>query len=51
MVVMEKAAFSMPEELPEIDFFLTRPFLYAIETYDGTVLFIGSVTAPDSSAR
>lgn len=51
MVVMEKAAFSMPEELPEIDFFLTRPFLYAIEAYDGTVLFIGSVTAPDSSAR
>ena len=35
-----------PEELPEIDFFLTRPFLYAIEAYDGTVLFIGTVTAP-----
>lgn len=38
--------FMIPEELPEIDFFLTRPFLYAIEAYDGTVLFIGSVTAP-----
>lgn len=37
---------AMPEELPEIDFFLTRPFLYTIEARDGTVLFIGTVTAP-----
>lgn len=37
---------AMPEQLEEIDFFLTRPFLYAIESYDGTVLFIGTVTAP-----
>lgn len=35
-----------PEELPEIDFHLTRPFLFAIESYDGTVLFIGTITAP-----
>ena len=45
MVVMDEGAM-MPEDLPEIDFFLTRPFLYAIEASDGTVLFIGSVTAP-----
>lgn len=47
MVAMDECAM-MPEELPEIDFFLTRPFLYAIEANDGTVLFIGSVTAPDT---
>lgn len=39
----------MPEDLPEIDFFLTRPFLYVIESRDGTVLFIGTVTAPESA--
>ena len=48
MVAMAEGAM-LPEELPEIDFFLTRPFLYAIEANDGTVLFIGSVTAPDPS--
>ena len=48
MVAMDECAL-MPEDLPEIDFFLTRPFLYAIEANDGTVLFIGSVTAPDSA--
>ena len=37
---------AMPEELPKIDFFLTRPFLYAIESRDGTVLFLGTVTNP-----
>ena len=31
---------------PDMDFHLTRPFLYTIERYDGTVLFIGTVTAP-----
>ena len=36
----------MPRELPEIDFHLTRPFLYVIESRDGTVLFIGTVTSP-----
>ena len=45
MVVMDEGAM-MPEDLPEIDFFLTRPFLYVIEANDGTVLFIGSVIAP-----
>ena len=45
MVVMTKGLM-LPEDLPEIDFFLTRPFLYAIEANDGTVLFIGTVTAP-----
>lgn len=37
---------AMPQELPEIDFHLTRPFLYTITAYDGTVLFIGTVTEP-----
>ena len=37
---------AMPRELPEIDFHLTRPFLYMIESRDGTVLFIGTVTNP-----
>ena len=36
----------MPRELPGIDFHLTRPFLYVIESRDGTVLFIGTVTSP-----
>ncbi len=52
---VEAAAYTMisfamgffpPQDLPEIDFFLTRPFLYAIEAYDGTVLFVGTVTSP-----
>ncbi len=37
------------QQLPEIDFHLTRPFLYAIESYDGTLLFIGTVTEPSPS--
>ncbi len=37
---------AMPRELPEIAFHLDRPFLFAIESFDGTVLFIGTVTAP-----
>lgn len=45
MVAMADGA-AMPRELPEIDFHLTRPFLYAIESYDGTVLFVGTVTEP-----
>jgi len=36
----------MQMNLPEIDFHLTRPFLYVIETYEGAVLFIGTVTNP-----
>jgi serpin B len=46
MVAMPNDGFAMPEDLPKIDFHLTRPFLYAIESYDGTVLFIGTVTNP-----
>ena len=45
MVAMDEGAME-PEELPEIDFHLTRPFLFAIESYDGTVLFIGTITEP-----
>ena len=37
------------EKRDKIDFHLTRPFLYAIESYDGTVLFIGTVTEPDKA--
>ena len=49
MVVMAKGA-ALPQDLPDIDFHLTRPFLYAIESHDGTVLFIGTVTDPGSEA-
>ena len=45
MVVMAKGM-ALPQDLPEIDFHLTRPFLYAIEAHDGTVLVIGTVTNP-----
>ena len=46
MISMAKsAAFSLGRE--KVDFHLTRPFLYAIESQDGTVLFIGTVTVPD----
>ncbi|MBR0508384.1 MAG: hypothetical protein IJJ86_07210 [Clostridia bacterium] len=46
MVVADGATMMPPEDLPQIDFHLTRPFLYVIESWDGTVLFIGTVTAP-----
>ena len=46
MVAMNDSCALLPENLPEIDFHLTRPFLYAIESYDGTVLFVGTVTEP-----
>lgn len=46
MVVMAKGCALYEEELPKIDFHLTRPFLYVIESYDGTVFFIGTVTEP-----
>ena len=45
MVAMRATGF-MPVELEKIDFHLTRPFFYAIESRDGTVLFIGTVTVP-----
>ena len=46
MVEMNETCALPPEDLPEIEFFLTRPFLYAIESRDGTVLFLGTVTNP-----
>ena len=48
MVTMVDGCALLPEELPEIDFHLTRPFFYAIESFDGTVLFIGTVTNPSA---
>lgn len=45
MVALNESC-ALPEELPEIEFYLTRPFLYVIESRDGTVLFIGTVTEP-----
>ena len=45
MVAMNESAME-PEDLPTIDFHLTRPFLFVIEARDGTVLFIGTVTNP-----
>lgn len=45
MIEMAKnGAFSMDQE--DVDFYLTRPFLYAIESQDGRVLFVGTVVAP-----
>ncbi len=45
-MVAEADGCAEPEKLPKIDFHLTRPFLYVITAWDGTVLFIGTVTAP-----
>ena len=45
MVSMRATAF-LPVQLDKLEFHLTRPFFYAIESYDGTVLFIGTVTNP-----
>ena len=45
MIEMAKnAGFTMNQE--KVDFHLTRPFLYAIESRDGTVLFLGTVAEP-----
>lgn len=38
-----------PDDLPLIDFHLDRPFLFVIESRDGTVLFVGTVTEPTSA--
>ena len=45
LVAMAKGA-AIPVERKKVDFHLTRPFLYAIESRDGTLLFIGTVTEP-----
>ena len=48
MIALAKSSMFI-EKRDKIDFHLTRPFLYAIESYDGTVLFIGTVTEPDKA--
>ena len=45
MINMRATAY-LPQQLERLDFHLTRPFFYAIESFDGTVLFIGTVTNP-----
>ena len=51
MVMVNGATAMMPKEIERIDFHLERPFLYAIEAYDGTVLFVGTVIEPTESAQ
>lgn len=46
MIALAKGGVSF-EPREQVDFHLTRPFLYAIESRDGTVLFIGTVAVPD----
>lgn len=46
MVMATSGIHFSPEGTPEINFYLTRPFLFVIEGRDGTVLFIGTVTNP-----
>ena len=50
MISMRATSFFEPVELETLDFHLTRPFLYAIEANDGTVLFVGTVTTPGEGA-
>jgi serpin B len=45
LVALAKGA-AIPVEREKVDFHLDRPFLYAIESWDGTVLFLGAVTEP-----
>ena len=45
LVALAKSA-AIPVDREKVDFHLTRPFLYAIESWDGTVLFIGTVAEP-----
>ena len=40
---------AIPVARERVDFHLIRPFLYAIESRDGTILFLGTVTAPDQA--
>jgi serpin B len=49
MISMRATSFN-PVELEKLEFHLTRPFFYAIESFDGTVLFIGTVTNPGTQA-
>lgn len=45
MVQMRTTAY-LPQQLEKLEFHLTRPFFYAIESFDGEVLFVGTVTNP-----
>ena len=47
MVSMRATAF-LPQQLEKLEFHLTRPFFYAIESFDGQVLFVGTVTNPSA---
>lgn len=47
--MISMAAGAMPVEREKVDFHLTRPFLFAIESWNGATLFIGTVTAPDAA--
>ena len=49
MVAMRATGYYNPVELETIEFHLTRPFFYAIEAYDGTLLFVGTVTTPNEA--
>ncbi len=49
MISMRATSFN-PVELEKLEFHLTRPFFYAIESFDGTVLSIGTVTNPGTQA-
>lgn len=46
MITMRVTGYVTPVELERLDFHLTRPFFFAIEGRDGSVLFIGTVNAP-----
>ena len=50
MISVRTTAFN-PVELEKLEFHLTRPFFYAIESRDGTVLFIGTVTNPTAAGQ
>lgn len=49
MITMKATGFFNPVELETVEFHLTRPFFYAIESYDGTLLFVGTVTTPNAA--
>lgn len=46
MITTKYAGMFNPVQLETVNFHLDRPFLYAIQSYDGTLLFIGTVTEP-----
>ncbi len=50
IISMKTTSFD-PTQLEKLEFHLTRPFFYAIESNDGTVLFIGTVTEPTPAGQ